>query len=222
MLTFLDWVVQIREGLMSPQQSQGDKVCFGIHSLDGPIDVDKMRNSIEDIQGVSKGHAFVRRPPETRHRGMKKMMCKDTGLLKLATSSLHQVPDEMVIGGDKTHKLFLYMPGNYHKGMARKLDKKMMAADSATQGGTPYHNQQMQPVTDRQGQTPQPRKMMAADNTQQGQTPLALPAPPQPTHRPLQRRTRPHDIEQHDDEPQSHLAARYRNMYLSPGDPEKR
>lgn len=130
MLTFLEWVSQLKEGYLTPMQGEGDDVFFGIHSLSGPIDVKKMRHCISPIRSVGKNHVLVERPQKTRHRGMKKMMSKDTGLLKIATGSLHKVPDEMVIGGDGAHKLFMYMPGDYHKGMARKLDKKMMAADT--------------------------------------------------------------------------------------------
>lgn len=168
MLTFLEWVGQLEEGFMSPQQNVGDSVCFGIHDLDGPIDVAKMRHCISPIQSVNKGHVLVERPQKTRHRGMKKMMSKDSGLLKVASGSLHKVPDEMVIGGDGTHKLFLYMPGDYHKGMAKRIDKKMMAADAGVTG-------QQAP----QAQAPQ---------TRMSQAPQAVPAPPVPQGQPLVRR----------------------------------
>lgn len=124
--TFLEWVNTLEEGFLTPQQSEGDQVFFGIHDLDGPIDITKMSHCVSPIRSIGNGHVLVERPQKTRHRGMRKMMSKDGGLLKVATGCLHKVPDELVIGGDKSHKLWMYMPGNYHRNLAKKIDRTMI------------------------------------------------------------------------------------------------
>lgn len=127
MRTFLEWVGDLNEGFLSPEQQAGDSVFFGIHDLQGPVDVRTMGHCLSPIQGVGRGHVLVERPQRTRHRGMRKMMSKDTGLLKIATGSLKRIPDEMVIGGDATHKYYLYMPGDYHRRLARQVDRKLQS-----------------------------------------------------------------------------------------------
>lgn len=168
--TFLEWVNQLDEGFLTPQQREGDAVFFGIHDLAGPIDVRKMGHCISPIRSVGHGHVLVEKPQKTRHRGMKKMMSKDGGLLKLATGSLQRVPDELVIGGDGSHKLYMYMPGDYHKNMAKRLDKKMMAADSLV--------------------AKQPDAMMTRSQLLQlGGRDHTLTSPPTPQSPPIQKRT---------------------------------
>jgi hypothetical protein len=190
MLTFIEWVSQLQEGFLTPQQSEGDLVCFGVHDLDGrPIDVKKMRHCISPIQSVGKGHVLVERPQKTRHRGMKKMMSKDGNLLKIPTGSLHKVPGDMVNGSDSN--VFLYMPGKYHRGLAGKADRKMMSAGNPMTGQPPVppqskiatQGQTSNPVISQYAQSPQqvPPQQVPPSNPgvwSQGQNPYLIPGQP--------------------------------------------
>ena len=188
MLTFLEWVQQYQEGFMDCPQQSGDQVLFNVHSmadLQPPLDLAGMQDSMGMVQHTKGGNVFVSRPAKTRHRNMKKFMAKDgSGLLKLASGHLKQVPSELLMGGgDGTHKTYIYAPGEYHRGFLKRADRKMMAADAQTQTAAPQAQQ------------------AAAPQAQQ-----ALPAPPKPTGPPLNRiQTQPQTRQQ-----QQPLPARYR------------
>lgn len=142
MLTFLEWMHQLNEGFTVPPQREGDLVYFGVHDVldqddKKPLDLRNIGHNVSRIDSVGNGHVVVQRPQKSRHRGMKKMMHKDDGLLKIPTGHLQQIPDELVVGGDANHKLFIYAPGNYHRRMIDRKNRRMMAADSLPQPALP-------------------------------------------------------------------------------------
>ena len=151
MLTFLEWVSQYNEGFMDRHQA-GDQVLFNVHNaenLEMPLDLNKLTHHIGHVQRSAGGNVFVTKPEKTRHRGMKRFMSKDgTGLLKLASAHLQEIPSEMLMGGgDATHKTYIYAPGPYHKGFLKRADRKMMSAsDPADATGPDMAFAQQNPV----------------------------------------------------------------------------